>query len=196
MGAQAFLDRLISGIDTALHRRERRSDEFHQLPDRRLLREVYLPAFAEAGGRILWVGCRRYTSGYYALLESHGAEVWTTDIEPKLKRWGRTGRHRIGDICLADQLFADLSFDAVVCNGILGYGVDSLAQQQQAIAAMARILKPGGRLLVGWNTDKIDDTVAAGLFTPLFTEAPFAGHPSRVRFDEVTHVYDSFTRNG
>ena len=84
----------------------------------------------------------------------------------------------------------------MICNGILGYGVDSSAQQQQAIAAMARILRPGGRLLVGWNTDKIDDPVAAGLFAGLFTEAPFAGHPSRVRFHEATHVYDSFTRKG
>jgi len=49
MGAHAFLDRLISNIDAALHRRERRSDAFQQLPDRRLLREVFLPAFAEGG---------------------------------------------------------------------------------------------------------------------------------------------------
>jgi SAM-dependent methyltransferase len=194
MGALAFVDHFISGVASALNGRAKRSEAFHQLPDRRLLREAYLPAFAAGGGRILWVGCRRYTAGYYALLESHGAEVWTTDIEPRLKRWGRAKRHRIGDICLADQLFADLTFDAVICNGILGYGVDTEAQQKQALMAMSRVLKPGGRLLIGWNTDKIEDPVAAGFTQSLFMQVPFAGQAERVRFADVTHVYDSFVR--
>ena len=36
-------------------------------------------------------------------------------------------------------------------------------QQQRALKALAAILRPGGRLLLGWNTDKIADPVAAGL---------------------------------
>ncbi len=166
----------------------------HQFPDRRLLAETYLPAFGQAGGRILFVGCRRYTAGYYAVLERNGAEVWTTDIETKVARFGRKGRHRTGDICLADTLFAGMTFDAVLFNGILGYGVDSEGQQKQALEALSRILKPGGRLLVGWNTDKIKDPVETGVIAPWFTPAPFAGQPSRVRFDDATHVYDSLVR--
>ncbi len=173
----------------------RRRDDIQQFPDRRCLREVYLPAFAQTGGRILWVGCRKYTASYYRVLESHGAEVWTTDIEPRLARWGRRGRHRNGDICRADEVFGDLTFNAVLCNGVLGYGVDSVAQQTQALHALSRIIVPGGRLLIGWNTDRIEDPIADGLTQPWFTPAPFASHPSRVRFDDATHIYDSLTRN-
>ncbi|MFT3998280.1 MAG: class I SAM-dependent methyltransferase [Asticcacaulis sp.] len=167
--------------------------EIHDLPDRRLMTEAYLPAFSELKGRLLFVGCRGYNRGYYRVLEQHGAEVWTTEIDPRSARYGHPKRHRTGDICEADRLFADLHFDGIICNGVLGYGVDSEAQQRRALNALAAILTPGGRLLLGWNTDKIGDPLEAGL-TTAFAPAPFAGQPARVRFDAVTHVYDSLIR--
>ena len=77
---------------------------------------------------------------------------------------------------------------------MLGYGVDSPEQQRRALAALAAVLRPGGRLLLGWNTDKIDDPVAAGLTAPAFAPAPLGDRPTRVGFDAVTHVYDSLIR--
>ncbi|RZJ00889.1 MAG: class I SAM-dependent methyltransferase [Brevundimonas sp.] len=165
-----------------------------ELPDRRLMAEAYIPALAAEGGRILWVGSQAYTAADYAALEAEGAEVWTTDIDPKAARWGREGRHRTGDVCEIDRVFSDLTFDAVVCNGVLGYGVDAPDQQARALGAMAAILRPGGRLLLGWNTDKIEDPIVAGLAAPWFVATPLGGQESRVRFDTVTHVYDSLIR--
>ncbi len=191
----SFLNTLSSGIAAAFRSSGKRTPDIQQFSDRKFLREVYLPAFGQSSGRILWVGCRKYTAGYYALLEQAGAEVWTTDIESRLARWGRKGRHRTGDICEADRLFADTTFDAVLCNGVLGYGVDSVGQQTQALEALSRILIPGGRLLIGWNTDKISDPVAAGLTSSWFSPVRFAGQSSRVRFDDSTHVYDCLSRN-
>lgn len=166
------------------------------LPDRQVMADSYAPALAAMAGRILWVGCREYTVDDYAVLEAQGGEVWTTDIDPAARRWGRQGRHRTGDVCQADALFADLTFDTVVCNGVLGYGVDSPEQQRRALAALAALLRPGGRLLLGWNTDKVDDPVAAGLTTPYFEPAPLGDQPPRTRFEAVTHVYDSLVRKG
>jgi SAM-dependent methyltransferase len=165
-------------------------------PDRGFLVRDYLPAFAAEGGRILWVGCRPYTADYYAALEAHGAEVWTTDIEDRAEAWGRAGRHRTGDIGDAGRLFGDLQFDAVLCNGVLGWGVDSAQDQARALAAMADILKSGGRLLLGWNTDKMADPIAAGLAAPHFEPAPFGPLPARLAVPEVTHVYDLLVRRG
>jgi SAM-dependent methyltransferase len=190
-----FWNKWVSGVSAILNKKALKLEKMQQLPDRKLLREAYLPAFSGMGGRILWVGCRDYTTTYYTVLESQGAEVWTTDIDPALKRWGLADRHRTGDICFADQLFSDMTFDTVIYNGILGYGVDSEPMQKQSIIALSRIIKPGGHLLVGWNTNKIADPVAAGLFEGLFTQGAFAGQPARVSFDGFTHVYDSFTRN-
>lgn len=194
MGGRTFITRLLFGEAVATRRRSARARRILDLPDRRLLAEAYLPAFATEGGTILWVGCRAYTADDYAVLESGGGTVWTTDIDADAASWGQPGRHRTGDICEADSLFSDMTFDAIVCNGVLGYGADSLDQQREALAAMAAILRPGGRLLLGWNTDKIEDPIAAGLTRPWFSATPFAGQPERVGFDTVTHIYDSLLR--
>lgn len=194
MGGRTFLTNLLFGKEAAARRRQARTRHIRELPDRMVLSDVWIPAFAEQGGRILWVGCRAYTATDYADLETQGAEVWTTDIDPGAARWGHAGRHRTGDVCAIDTVFPDITFDAVICNGVMGYGVDTVEQQRQAMAAMAGVLRPGGRLLLGWNTDKIDDPVAGGLLEPWFDPAPFAGQPSRIGFETVTHVYDSLIR--
>ncbi|CAN5351666.1 hypothetical protein BH10PSE2_BH10PSE2_28540 [soil metagenome] len=193
MGARTFLTRLAFGEAAATRMRANRS-RIRRLPDRLLMTEAYIPAFGAEGGRILWVGCQAYTAVDYPPLEAHGGEVWTTDILPEAQAWGRAGRHRTGDVCEADRLFADMTFDAIICNGVLGYGVDSPEQQVRALNALAAILKPGGRMLLGWNTDKIDDPVASGRALPWFSPEAFAGQPARVSFAEVTHVYDALIR--
>lgn len=195
MGGRTFFTRLIFGKAAATRMLAGRKRRILKLPDRRLLANTYLPAFAAEGGTILWVGCQAYTAEDYAVLERSGATVWTTDIDPEAACWGHATRHRMGDIGKADQLFADVTFDAIICNGVLGYGADSLEQQQAALAAMATLLRPGGRLLLGWNTDRIADPVAAGLTAKAFVPTAFAGYPERVGFDSVTHIYDSFLRS-
>lgn len=163
-------------------------------PDREILLRDYFPTFAAAGGRILWVGCRPYTAEYPARLEAQGAQVWTTDVEDRAQAWGRSGRHRTGDIGAADRLFSDMRFDTILCNGVLGWGVDSREHQARALAAMAILLKPGGRLLLGWNTDKTHDPIAAGLTAQHFEPAALGELPARRTVPGVTHVYDLLVR--
>lgn len=183
-----FWDQIKSLFGASRHRR------INGLPDRQLMRNTYLPAVAAAGGNILFVGCRGYTSDYYPVLESRGGKVWTIDIDEKVERHGRKGRHRTGDVSEVDTIFADVTFDAIICNGVLGYGIDAPALQEKTLGALARIMKPGAPLLIGWNTDKIDDPSAAGFYETWFAPKDLGGQPSRVTFDEVTHVYDSLVR--
>lgn len=194
MGLRTVLTRVFAGEAGVQALKARRARKILDLPDRKMLAGAYIPALAAEGGVILWVGCRAYTLDDYAALEARGGEVWTTDIDASAERWGRAGRHRTGDICEADVLFGDMKFDAIVCNGVLGFGVDAPELQVRALGAMAGILKPGGRLLLGWNVDKIDDPVAADLTRPWYAHEPFAGQPARVAFTETTHVYDAFVR--
>lgn len=196
MGLGSVIRSFLSGENGASPRRSIKARRIRQLPDRRLMAESYVPALAVEAGQILWIGCREYTLDDYATLEAGGGQVWTTDIDPAAERWGCKERHRTGDVCEADQFFSDKTFDAIVCNGVLGYGVDSPQQQERALAALAAILRPGGRLLLGWNTDKIDDPVAAGLTDRDFKPAPLGDQPTRVEFEGVTHVYDSLVRKG
>jgi hypothetical protein len=50
-------------------------------------------------------------------------------------------------------------------------------------------------LLVGWNSNKIDNPVEAGLASPWLTPAPFAGLGPRVTVPNSTHVYEMLVRN-
>ena len=191
MGVRKSLMRLFLGRDRA---EAISTARISRSLDREILLRDYFPPFTAAGGRMLWVGCRPYTADYPALLEAQGGEVWTTDVEERAEAWGRAGRHRTGDIGQADALFGDLVFDAVLCNGVLGWGVNSREHQARALSAMACVLKPGGRLLLGWNTDKMDDPIAAGLTAQHLEPAAWGGLPARLAVPGVTHVYDLLIR--
>ena len=195
MGVRKSLLRLVLGPERSERLNARRTTRrIMRSPDRQALLGAYLPAFAAEGGRMLWVGCRDYTEDYPQLLERGGGEAWTTDIDPLAERWGRAGRHRTGDLRQLDRLFEDVGFDAILCNGVLGWGVDEAEDQSRALAAMAGRLRPGGRLLLGWNTDRIEDPLAAGLTAPWYEPGPFAGIETRARFPGATHVYDLLVR--
>ncbi len=81
---------------------------------------------------------------------ARGAQVWMSDINgPMLAR----GRDRLLDAghmspavqCDAERLpFGSASFDCVS----VGFGLRNMTRKDAALAEMARVLKPGGRLLV------------------------------------------------
>ena len=81
---------------------------------------------------------------------ARGAQVWMSDINgPMLAR----GRDRLLDAghmipavrCDAERLpFGNASFDCVS----VGFGLRNMTRKEAALAEMARVLRPGGRLLV------------------------------------------------
>lgn len=164
--------------------------------DRVLLVKEIIPALTqtlsgEPDVNILWVGCRRYTKEYYKLIEKYGAHCWTIDNDPSVEQWGRKGRHVTGSILYLKQLFPAQQFDAVLCNGILGWGVDTPAAQQTALTAMSKVTKPGGWMLLGWDTNKITDPLDKA--APWFEHAELPGIPARQTIKGYyTHVYDIF----
>lgn len=193
--ARNGLERILFSRERADRRRAgRETHDVSTYPDRRLLNQAYLPALAARGGAILWVGTRPYTALAYAVLEQAGAEVWTCDIDPRAARWGRAGRHRTGDVLQVDRLFADIAFDTAIYNGVVGFGVDALDDQRTSLRALAAVLSPGGLLLFGWNTDRIDDPRLSGVIGPDYVPTDFAGQGSRVGFADSTHVYDALIR--
>ncbi len=81
---------------------------------------------------------------------SGGGEVWLTDINETMLR---TGRDRLLDqgvvlpttVCDAEKLpFGNDRFDLVS----VAFGLRNMTHKEAALAEMARVLKPGGRLLV------------------------------------------------
>jgi hypothetical protein len=150
----------------------------------------------KAGNRILWIGCAPYTTGYYRIFESEGAQCFTIELDPEKKCDGRPGRHTVGSMLGLARHYPARSFNLILCNGVLGWGVNAVEDQRRAFEAMAQALEPGGALIVGWNTDTMADPVEAGLPAPYFSHSGIGGFPSRHAVETVTHVYDCFRRNG
>lgn len=195
---RSIVKRLIpSTIRSWLH--EYRADyQTSKSRDRVVLQNQIIPAMTvilsqNPDARILWIGCRRYTKKYYGLLEKHGAQCFTLDNDPSVARWGRLGRHITGSVLDLRSLYPSQHFDAVLCNGILGWGVNSDDDQQAALEAMAAVTKPSGWLLLGWDTNKIADPLTKA--SRWFEHTNLPTLPARQIIDGYyTHVYDTFRR--
>jgi ubiquinone/menaquinone biosynthesis C-methylase UbiE len=122
----------------------------HPLITRERLREVLAP---RAGERVLEVGPG---TGYYALDMAEwvtpGGQLDVFDLQPEmldhtLRRARERGLANVvptqGDACAMP--YEDASFDAVYLVTVLG----EIPDQEAALREIARVLKPGGRLVVG-----------------------------------------------
>ena len=118
--------------------------------DRRLLEECVLPALDAdpAVADVLLVGCAWYTRHYPALLPS--AAVITMEIDPAKAVFGGA-HHIVADMAHVDAHIAPASLDAVICNGVLGWGLDHPAAIEAAFTGASRCLRLGGLFLLGWN---------------------------------------------
>ena len=81
---------------------------------------------------------------------ARGAEVWMSDINGQMLARGRdrmldAGRMAPAVQCDAERLpFRSAAFDCVS----VGFGLRNMTRKDAALAEMARVLRPGGRLLV------------------------------------------------
>jgi len=133
-----------------------------------LLRASLAPAGGPAPGRALDAGCG---SGFQAaLLEAMGYATHGVDLSARLLAMA-AGRLRAPALARADVQalpYRDAVFDAVTCCGSTLSFVDRPAA---AVAEIARVLKPGGRLFLDcehkWNADLVWTLASALTGDPL-----------------------------
>ena len=160
--------------------------------DRRYMSENILPALeAVRVRRVLFVGCKPYTARYGRRLTGTGIDYWTTDVDPAAAMWGERNHHIVGDVTRIDDLCTPDSFDAVLLNGVIGDGLDEEDQMNRAVTAIARILRPNGILLIGWNSlKKHPDPLQLGAVVTYFRHECLFPLPSRKTFSDTDLVYD------
>ncbi len=162
-------------------------------PDRVYLRECIIPAvIARSFTRVLSVGVQRYTRQTVHQLVRGGVEVWTMDIDPSVARWGAPGRHLVGDAQKIDRIAAAHGFPCILFNGVLGYGIDAPDDVGAMLRKLAALLPPEGLLVLGWNTDRMEDPAHRPEFRA-FQPFDHAGLGQRITFPRSTHVYDCLT---
>jgi hypothetical protein len=142
-----------------------------RIPDRRFMSRTIAPALSNTHPmRILNIGVHYYTVRLQRYFLNKNIDLYTTDIDAAKSMWGVPGKHCI---CGAADLHLHFSkgfFDAVILNGVLGYGINSLSDINEALATLAHILNNRGLLIIGWDVnmspDPLDGTICLDLFTP------------------------------
>ena len=178
------------------HLRELRESRYvSRCPDRAILVDRILPALSTPGTTMLWVGCRRYTRRYPAMIERQGAVCWTLEIDPAARRWGHPERHTVGDLQKVGALYPSGYFDVALINGVFGWGLDTMDGQNEAVEGLARVLKPAGILMLGWNTDRSSDPTKLLAIERFFVPSQRSGVERRIVVPGVTHIYDFLSRN-
>ena len=165
--------------------------------DRRVLESIIFPWITNEANcrKMLFVGCDWYTAYYHKLFPD--GEFWTMDYDPAKARYG-SARHKIGAVQDVAELYPAGAFDVIVCNGVLGWGLNEIDEIEKAFAAMYSILTPTGLLILGWNDIprckpvELDRITSLQLFDkfvfpPLDTDCFLTATPNR-------HTYSFFRK--
>jgi len=158
---------------------------------RQYMTETIFPVLATMNlKRVLFVGCKSYTAHYGKQLTRAAIEYWTTDIDPAAAIWGEKDHHIVCDILKIDEVCASGWFDVVILNGVFGYGVDEENEMDRAIAAIARILREDGMLLIGWTPREVQDPTKLESTRVHFRRERILPLPLRKTFPDTDDVYD------
>jgi hypothetical protein len=118
--------------------------------DRHVLEAGVFPALEKQDDvrRILFVGCDWYTKSYPSRF-AHKA-FRTIDIDPSKARYGSRD-HIVGSVLDLAELVGPGTQDAIVCSGVIGFGVHRRQDAERMFASCYDALRPGGWLVLGWN---------------------------------------------
>jgi hypothetical protein len=118
--------------------------------DRRVLEQVIFPYFLQRDDYkdVLFVGCHWYTKGYNTRFEEK-KNYWTIEPSPSRQRYG-TKQHISDTLQNLSNHFSKGALDLILCNGVIGYGLDAKPDAEQAFRASYDCLRKGGVLVLGW----------------------------------------------
>lgn len=119
--------------------------------DRHVLEQFIFPYFLAQGEthRVLFVGCDWYTKHYQRVFFAD-RDYWTLDASPNARKFGGT-QHIVDGVEGLEKHFAEGSVDLIFCNGVFGFGLDSLDNCERAIEACWLSLRKGGHFVFGWD---------------------------------------------
>ena len=168
-------------------------------PDRHVLEEVIFGALLERGDmrRLLFVGCDWYTRRYPEIFAAR--EFWTIDMQPDKARYG-SRRHVVGNLTQLREHFEAGSLDAVICVGVLGWGLDGHEETERALDGCFECLRPGGLLILSWNEAGAHRATPLGALSSLrrFEPCTLPGFPAATypTFSDLGSVFGFYRRPG
>ena len=172
-------------------------DIYKRTDDRRVLEQIILPYFAKRKEcvTVLFVGCDWYTRGYRRIFD--GKNFWTLEIDPKKKCYGAK-LHIVDSVTNVTSHFRENELDLIVCNGVVGFGLNEIDEFDKAIHGCFVCLRQGGSFVLGWNDTPwlrpfpLDASTSLrkfsrSVFPPLAAFRVLTANPNR-------HTYDFYAR--
>jgi SAM-dependent methyltransferase len=167
--------------------------------DREILEGKILPFLANQTvyQDILFVGCDWYTKSYERLFWQKN--YYTLEVDPDKRKYG--AKQHIVDIAQnVAQHFAEQSLDAIICNGVMGHGLDNLEDIEFTCESFRNCLKPQGILIIGWNDlPNHRPPVSFSQMKPLMTFSPYVIPPLNTNHvvcqnTVLKHVFDFYLK--
>jgi hypothetical protein len=154
-------------------------------PDRTVLEETILPHFAQQTTveRILFVGCAAYTQWYETIFPHK--EYWTIELQAMKRQYGAT-RHVVGSVTDLQQHFPAAYFHVMIMNGVIGFGLDAVADIERALETAYEALDHGGILVLGWNDQARRMPIALNDSPALRRFAPYRFEPLQTNHFRTT----------
>lgn len=170
--------------------------EFEDFTDRRFLSEYIVPAvISTMPKRVLWVGVQPYTLRTLYQMENSGIEVSTIEPWDGMSQFGSSKHHMVSGIGDLGRHVRPATYDIIIINGVIGWGLDDERMIKDAVKVMHTHLKKDGVLVVGHN--KLPNRGSCcGYFLPFFSPYAFGGLPA-IHEDpnsETKHVFEFFIK--
>ena len=124
--------------------------KFHS-PARTVLEDTIIPYYVsqKSKSKMLFVGVDWYTKHYEKLFR-HYDEYWTIDPDPNQKAY--SGKNHIVDVLEnLTQHFDAEHFDVIICNGVLGHGINDRDAVEKALGVCFSCMRSGGTFVLGWG---------------------------------------------
>lgn len=92
-------------------------------------------------------GCTRHYEDYFKGKKM----VYTIDVDPEKAESGIPDRHIVDSVDNIDRHFKEATFDAVLMNGVYGWGLNDEAALIRSLEKIGKVLRRGGILMFGWD---------------------------------------------
>jgi hypothetical protein len=144
--------------------------------DRRVLEQVIFAHYRNDPRikNVLFVGCDSYTAHYQRrYFPEHN--YWTMDPEAQRRKFGGNN-HILGRLEDLGRHVPCGYFHLILCNGVYGWGLNSLQDCESAVSQCYLCLADGGHLLIGWNDVPLHDPAPLSEVRSfeLFSKHPFS----------------------
>lgn len=142
--------------------------------------------------KLLFIGIDKHNWHYHRLLQ---LQFHTIEIKPKNAVYGQPGHHVVGSATQLPDHYSPETFDVVIANGLIGFGLNSPDDFELLLAGSYHILKPGGVFVLGYNNTPhrlgfaIDNVKSFQYFEPFTPDIDDVKGPYHAIDDEFRHTY-------